>query len=192
MNFTAPWFHNAHEKVWPMWVAPILVPRSPVRILEIGAYEGAATTWLLQRVIGKHPESRIVVVDPWAANGSDYDYEAAHARFVENVQETGLAERVSKLRATSRDALPPMPDASFDMIYIDGDHSAEGAEFDTRQAVRLAKPDGLLVWDDVFFVGEHTADVVAGMNRGLAACGVRNRPVLQIGGAAVMFRSVLP
>jgi hypothetical protein len=40
------------------------------------------------------------------------------------------------------------PDGYFDVIYIDGDHTLEGVEKDSRQAVKKLKPDGYLVFND--------------------------------------------
>jgi methyltransferase family protein len=40
------------------------------------------------------------------------------------------------------------PDGYFDVIYIDGDHTLEGVEKDSRQAVQKVKRDGYLVFND--------------------------------------------
>lgn len=194
MNFTVDWFAKAHESAWCSWLAPLLVARSPVRILEIGCFEGRATVWLLQNVVAMHPESSMVCVDPWAANGSEWDYEAAHDRFLRNVAETGLAERVTVRRATSADALPSMPGASFDFVYVDGDHGEEAAALDTREAMRLVKPDGIVAWDDVFFPTPGiTPQVIAGIERGMLDAGVERKGcVIRVDACAVLFRGCLP
>ena len=36
----------------------------------------------------------------------------------------------------------------FDMIFIDGDHSADGAISDTLNAVKILKPGGVIFWHD--------------------------------------------
>lgn len=192
MNFTAPWFAKSHEHSWGNWLAPMLVSRGPVRILEIGCYEGAATTWLLTHVVRHHEESRIVCVDPWAAQGNGYDYEAAHDRFLANVAETGLAERVTVRRAPSVDVLGDMRGGVFDFIYVDGGHSEGCVAYDTEQALRLVKRDGIVAWDDVFFVCDATPQILTGLERGLRASGVRGRPIVRVDAAAVLFMGALP
>lgn len=44
--------------------------------------------------------------------------------------------------------LGKQPDASFDWIYIDGDHSYQGVMKDAKQALLKIKPGGLLVFND--------------------------------------------
>ena len=41
-----------------------------------------------------------------------------------------------------------LPEALFDWIYIDGDHSFEGVSRDIREAKRLIGPDGFLIFND--------------------------------------------
>ena len=41
-----------------------------------------------------------------------------------------------------------LPDGAFDWIYIDGDHTFEGVLRDIREAKRLIKPNGFLVFND--------------------------------------------
>ena len=36
----------------------------------------------------------------------------------------------------------------FDLVFIDGDHSADGANSDTLNAVKVLKPGGVIIWHD--------------------------------------------
>jgi SAM-dependent methyltransferase len=56
--------------------------------------------------------------------------------------------RVSIHQGASRDMLARFPDNHFDWIYIDGDHSYEGASGDARIAAAKVKPGGYLVFND--------------------------------------------
>lgn len=44
----------------------------PARVLELGSFEGLATSWLLQRVLAS-PNAEVVCVDLFAGSGGDYD-----------------------------------------------------------------------------------------------------------------------
>ena len=41
-----------------------------------------------------------------------------------------------------------MPDAAFDWIYVDADHSFNGVKRDAEAAMRKVKPGGFLVFND--------------------------------------------
>jgi SAM-dependent methyltransferase len=56
--------------------------------------------------------------------------------------------RVSIHQGSSQEMLAPLPDDHFDWIYIDGDHSYEGASGDARVAAVKVKPGGYLVFND--------------------------------------------
>ena len=56
--------------------------------------------------------------------------------------------RVSIHRGPSQDMLARFPDDHFDWIYIDGDHSYEGASGDARIAATKVRPGGYLVFND--------------------------------------------
>ena len=56
--------------------------------------------------------------------------------------------RVSIHQGMSDEMLAQFPDDHFDWIYIDGDHSYDGASRDARIAATKVKPGGTLVFND--------------------------------------------
>ncbi len=69
----------------------------PIRALQIGAYTGDATEWLLQNLINSHPDSVLIDVDPWT--GAD---EPAHPQMNWNsVEEFTSADTLKLLQAAS-------------------------------------------------------------------------------------------
>src|SRR5258708_10554786 len=58
-----------------------------------------------------------------------------------------LSGRVTLHEGDSSTAMSTLPDGLFDWIYIDGDHSFEGVSRDIREAKRLIRPDGILVFN---------------------------------------------
>jgi SAM-dependent methyltransferase len=56
--------------------------------------------------------------------------------------------RVTMHEGLSHQRLAQFPDDHFDWIYIDGDHSYEGASSDARVAATKVKPGGHLVFND--------------------------------------------
>lgn len=59
-------------------------------------------------------------------------------------------DRVELIRGSSHDATvkAKVGQGPFDIVYIDGDHSFEGARMDVREYSGLVAPDGYLVMDD--------------------------------------------
>jgi hypothetical protein len=51
-------------------------------------------------------------------------------------------------KGPSAETLALMPDASFDWIYVDGDHSAAGVQADASVAMTKVKPGGFIVFSD--------------------------------------------
>ena len=59
-DFTNNWFDTAAREVWDQ-----LIPQlNPKRILEVGAYEGAATCYLIEK-IGAQSDLEVHCVDTW-------------------------------------------------------------------------------------------------------------------------------
>lgn len=143
MKFTTEWF-EVHRESWDRWLRPWLLEREPVRVLEVGSFEGRSACWFLG-VLG-HPESTVNCIDSWASP----DYDAAYKRFVANVEQAAVEAGATWMRYDSLHAMSGLSDGQFDCVYIDGDHSVSGVRDDTVEALRLVKPDGVIIWDDYF------------------------------------------
>jgi glycosyltransferase involved in cell wall biosynthesis/predicted O-methyltransferase YrrM/Tfp pilus assembly protein PilF len=153
MRFSNDWF-RPHEEEWNKRLVHWGQTHNPVSILEIGSYEGRSSCWFLTHLM-EHPNSRLTCVDAWLqSNGArtySEDMEKVFTTFKHNIQATGKAGRVITRRGNSSAILPTMEAESFDLIYVDGDHSAAGVRADSLEAYRLLKPGGLLLWDDYYW-----------------------------------------
>jgi CDP-4-dehydro-6-deoxyglucose reductase, E1 len=146
------------------WTQPLITsltelypthPKSPVCVVEIGAFEGRGTLEFFTRLISHHADSRIYCVDPWA-NGTyvpgasdgvlDKLFEHQYATFMKNVLPMGT--RIIPMRGTSNEQLPLIPADSVDLVYIDGDHSPAQVFMDAELALRVLKPGGIILFDD--------------------------------------------
>ncbi|MDP6429239.1 MAG: class I SAM-dependent methyltransferase [Rhodospirillales bacterium] len=133
----------------------------PLRILEIGSYMGASLlTWAAaaERLYRKGCE--ILCIDPWGDSGAGQykpgvqqalESQIAYEIFRHNAAVTGKKDNVSviEMRATSRAALPLLGDKQFHLIYVDGGHFYDDANFDIGACHRLLSPGGIMCGDDL-------------------------------------------
>lgn len=110
------------------------------RILEIGTLGGFSTIWLAR---GAGPQGRVVTLE----------YEPKHAEVARaNLERAGVADRVEVLVGAALDTLPTLNGEPFDLIFIDADKENYVAYLEW--AVRLARPGGLIVADNVVRQGQ--------------------------------------
>jgi len=62
-------------------------------------------------------------------------------------------DKITILKGFSDDVLPNLEKESFDIIYIDGDHTAEAAFKDGVNSFPLLKKGGIMIFDDYLWVG---------------------------------------
>lgn len=138
-KFTKDWT----TKFADLWMEHLseLIGKPNVRALEIGAWEGRSTLWMLENILTGEG-STIVALDAWE------DREAYEARFDGNITVSDYDERVRKIKGYSQEQLPLLPPESFDLIYIDGCHETTCVYLDTVYSWRLLRPGGYMVWDD--------------------------------------------
>ena len=103
-------------------------PTHELTICEIGSYSGESTSIFASRF------KYVLAVDPWMDNYDPNDATCHHAAFseVEKAfdQRISFYPNVTKLKATSDDAIKQLQEARFDVVYIDGLHTYEQVKID--------------------------------------------------------------
>jgi len=141
------WFKQTAENNFKTQLTP-LAGKFNLRFLQIGAYTGDATVWLVDNILTQR-NSVLEDVDIWT--GSD---EKVHKSMdwadIEKVYDSRIALRpnVIKYKMDSKKYLGSMEKVTFDFIYIDGDHTVKGVLQDAILAWRLLKPGGIIAFDD--------------------------------------------
>lgn len=152
--FTRDWF----SRCIPAWtdLFPRVMPR-PARILEIGAFEGRATCFMLESLIPPDAEGEIHCVDNWQGGAEHADIPMAEvlARFRANVRATlrrcGRHCVVTHHKPSAAALLGLLGqgfEGRFDLAYVDGSHQAADVLEDLVLAFRLLRKGGLMICDD--------------------------------------------
>ncbi len=129
-----------------------------MQALEVGSFEGRSAVWLLDNLL-THEGSHLTCIDAFEMNSEfreicdrmklaiphDLDIEA---NFDANILASGASKRVTKLKGWSTEMLRTLPFHSFDLIYIDGSHTARNVLTDAVLCWDLLKINGILIFDD--------------------------------------------
>ncbi len=114
----------------------------PRRIFEFGTFTGTTTRLLADLV----PEATIETVDLPAD-------EMVHDPWVDEV--VGLAfegpeydHRIRQHRVNSRRLDYATLDGPWDLVFVDASHEYEDVLHDSRRALEMVSPTGLIIWDD--------------------------------------------
>jgi len=124
----------------------------PIYCLEVGSWQGASATWLLDKVVSARG-GLLSCIDTFAGSS---EHEALlgslgsslEAIFDSNIAKTGYRAMCRKLVGSSQERLRPLPPEAFDFIYIDGAHEAKFVIQDAVLALPLLKPGGYILFDD--------------------------------------------
>lgn len=109
-------------------------------ILEIGSYEGqSALFWLWY-----FPGAKVTCVDRWAQDGIG----VGRARTIEARFDRNVGSAVRKLKMTSDEACNALRAETFDLIYVDGDHSYNQVLADSAAFWERLREGGVMIWDD--------------------------------------------
>lgn len=119
-----------------------------LRFLQIGAFRGDASVWLLDNILTDERDM-LYDVDPWAdyslAELADWDMEQVFDDYKARMEPY---DRHTVYRGTSNNFFKLCGDATFDFIYVDGDHTAVATLEDAVHSYRALKLGGLLCFDD--------------------------------------------
>jgi predicted O-methyltransferase YrrM len=120
----------------------------PKNYLEIGVRRGRSAC----TVVRGCPSVDICAFDMWVSNYANMDNPGSN--FVQ--QELSRHEHCGKvhfINGNSHETLPSFfntnSDLKFDLITVDGDHSAEGATKDLEDVIPYLSVGGVLVFDDI-------------------------------------------
>lgn len=126
------------------------IPRNGV-YAEIGVFKGSFTNEIYTRL----SPSKLVLIDLFEGYFPSGDQDGNNLTYADMPKEYELMKQrysndsnVQVLKGDSSSLLSQFPDNSFDMIYIDGDHSYEGVRKDIQVAFHKIKPGGWLMGHD--------------------------------------------
>lgn len=114
-------------------------------ILEIGSYEGRSAIFFLKKFL----YSNISCVDTWS--GSDEhvkkEFIDIERNFDLNTKYFSKINKLKKFKMTSNKFFETNNE-KFDLIYVDGDHSAEQVSLDIKNSWKNLNKGGCLILDD--------------------------------------------
>lgn len=138
-TYTHDWFdHNIRN--WRQWLGH-LAGKEGLRALEIGSFEGRAAVWLCDNILTA-PDATIHCLDLFAPHPEHGDY---FQTFKRNTERFG--DKVIAHVGTSFDSLRRV-EGQFDVVYVDGYHSAFAALSDGAMAWPRLKVGGVMIFDD--------------------------------------------
>lgn len=154
-DFSVDWF-TFHVPHWDKTLEIINKHRnSPLRILEIGCYEGRSSTWISDNLLD-HPDSLIWCVDTFEGSieheGQD-NIPTLLTRFYNNISKSKNFRKMRVLANDSKQAMPLMikNQMKFDLIYIDGSHETPDVIQDGLNAYNLLADGGAIIFDDYWW-----------------------------------------
>lgn len=150
-SFSQDWFTHHIPSI-----DRILTRLRPGRVLEIGCYEGRSTSYLIERCAGFGP-LQMHCVDTWqgSADLPPEKMDGVELRFDQNIAtaigRAGAEITLRKIRQRSETALAGLiteRSDPFDLIYIDGSHTAPDVLVDAVLAFQLLRIGGVMIFDD--------------------------------------------
>ena len=156
------WRRSNLDPIEQVTLLALIALRAPRRIFEIGTYDGSTT----RRLAAAAPAARVWTLDlsPELAGASTETGTRDHAAagLVGNAfRNTPEATRITQIFSDSRLFAPEELGGTMDLVIVDAGHELEFVRADTRTALTLRSPDGVIVWDDY---EDYWPDVQAGVD----------------------------
>ncbi len=116
------------------------------RVLEIGTCTGYSGIWIARAIA---PDGKLETIE----------YDPEHAEWARrHFAQAGVASRVQIHQGDAKEILPQLPSDWYDVVFIDADK--EGYPFYLEQALRLVRPRGLILADNVLWQGRVATEPV--------------------------------
>ena len=121
---------------------------APIKALQIGAFTGDASRWLLNNIL-TNPSARLVDVDTWEGSDEEvhdgFDWINVEKTYKDKIESFG--EQVIQFKMTSEEFFEKNTE-TFDFIYIDGAHDALSVFNDGISAWEVLNEGGVIAFDD--------------------------------------------
>lgn len=154
-EFTTNWFEVNGKQIFDSLIPQV----KPIKVLEIGSYEGESTCYIINFLANKK-NAELHCIDTW--NGAieqknrKVDMKEVERRFDKNTKIALLKSKTqlifNKLKGKSDILLSKLliekKENYFDFIYVDGSHEAPDVLFDALMAFKLVRIGGVIAFDD--------------------------------------------
>ncbi len=142
-EYSQPMFPTTYKRLWLSHLG-YLATRKNLKYLEIGSYEGQSSSWVLRNIL-PDPTCTATLIEPFYVEG-------VKQRFYQNMKSQQLLSRLQVYEEPSENALDKLKLGSFDLIYVDGNHTYEAVLSDALKSWPLLKIDGIMVFDDYYWM----------------------------------------
>lgn len=147
------WFAQTAQPNFEQFLIP-LAGQDNLAFLQLGAYTGDASRWILENVLtGKH--SYLTDVDTWQGSDEEahesIDFKAVFAQYHQVINRFPL---IRPYQMTTLKFLLTTRSTTYDFIYVDADHTTVGVLLDAELSWDLLKSGGIMAFDDYTW-GEH-------------------------------------
>ena len=145
----------------------------PINFLEIGCFEGNCHLWMYKNLL-LNKFSKSTVIDPFGGGTGSSHLPDVYDIFKNNLKDH--LEKITILRALSNNAVPTLSDSEFDIIYIDGDHTAHQTWLDAHMCWSKLKKGGVMCFDDYLWHWPRILDSIYGKSPFQLAIGEESHP----------------
>jgi hypothetical protein len=124
------------------------------RMAEVVSWLGNGSTQVFLRALEPFSDAELHCIDTWRGNANvqrhldivqQYD---VYGTFLDNVARSGTATKMLPTRMDSLTATATFGNGSFDLVFIDADHSYEAVKADISAWRSKVKPGGILCGHD--------------------------------------------
>lgn len=139
------------------------------RIFEFGTHIGRTSYNLMKT----NEEAQVVTLDIGPDSNLDY------ADYIGNFyRQKDDHHRITQLFADSRTFDTKPYAGSFDFVFVDADHSYDGVKNDTRKALELVGPGGIVMWHDYAPKSPGLVEFICEFTKSQPLFRIKNTPLL--------------
>ena len=127
--------------------------KDDINFLQIGAFKGDATVWILDTIIESKERSSLTDVDIWSGDRHHFLLWDIDPREIESIYDKNTAGYKNLIKVKERSEIfLQKKENKYDFIYVDGDHSNEQTFMDAVLSWEVLKSNGILAFDDYLYL----------------------------------------